>query len=350
MIRVAIRADASVEIGTGHVMRCLALADALRVKGAEVAFVCRDLKGNLCDLIAAWRFAVHRLPQPEGAVLDWRVDAEQTAAAVARVGPRVDWLIVDHYQLDGRWESLARAFAGKVMAIDDLADRQHDCDLLLDQNLCRGKDSRYDGLVPAHCRLLLGPGYALLRPEFSRVRAGLKRRDGALRRLLVFFGGSDPTNETAKALEGLSQLVRPEIAIDVVVGATNPHQDDIRRLCKALPNAGYHRQVGNMAELMRDADLAIGGGGVTTWERCCLGLPSLVAILADNQSEPTLAATEYGAVVNLGWADRLAAEDYRRAIDAITPASLARMEQLALELVDGKGCERVADALVKSGN
>lgn len=348
-MRVAIRADASVEIGTGHVMRCLALAAALREKGAEVAFVCRDLEGNLCDLIEAQRFPAYRLPRSGEAGQDWRPDAEQTVAFLAKVWPRADWLIVDHYRLDGRWESLVRAFTGKIMVIDDLADRPHDCDLLLDQNYCQGMDSRYSGLVPSYCCLLLGPAYALLRSEFSRAREGLKRRDGALRRMLVFFGGSDPTNETAKALAGIRQFNRPEVAVDVVVGSSNPRRDEIGRLCEALPNAAYYCQVDNMAELMASADLAIGGGGSTTWERCCLGLPALVAVLADNQAELVRAVAEYGAIVNLGWADRLAPADYRHALEAVAPERLARMEQLGIELVDGKGRERVVEALVQSG-
>lgn len=346
-MRVVIRADASVEIGTGHVMRCLALADALRGLGAEIAFICRDLEGHLCDLIEARGLSVCRLPKVNGAH-DWRLDVEQSAAGLSKSWPRVDWLIIDHYQLDARWESRARNFADKLMVIDDLADRQHDCDLLLDQNLCRGMSSRYNGLISPHSRLLLGPSYALLRPEFQQARARLRRRDGVLRNILVFFGGSDPINETAKALEGVSQLDRPEIAVDVVVGATNPHREEIRRWCETLPSAIYHCQADNMAVLMAGADLAIGGGGVTTWERCCLGLPSLVAILADNQAELTQATSEYGAIVNLGRADGITAEDYRHAIEVLTPTKLLHMERAALELVDGAGCERVAETLVKS--
>jgi len=348
-MRVAIHADASVEVGTGHIMRCLALADALQEMGAEIVFVCRDVAGSLCDLIEARRFPVCRLPRLDGNDPDWRLDAEQSGASLSKHWPKADWLIVDHYRLDGRWETLARAFSEKVMAIDDLADRPHDCDLLLDQNYCHGMDSRYSGLVPSQCRLLLGPKYALLRAEFSRARAGLKQRDGTLQRILVFFGGSDPSNETAKALAGIRQFNLPKVALDVVVGSSNPQREEVRRLCDTLPNAAYHCQVDNMAEMMANADLAIGGGGTTTWERCCLGLPALVAILADNQAELVKAVAEYGAIVNLGWADRLSSADYRRALEAITPERLAGMRQLGIGLVDGQGRERVAEVLGQLG-
>ena len=345
-MQIAIRADASVDIGTGHVMRCLALAEALRPQGAEIAFICREQDGDLCGLIAAREFEVLRLPRlSAGEIWDWQSDAVQTARVLSAKWPRADWLAVDHYRLDARWETAMRPIAERIMAIDDLADRRHDCALLVDQNLSRDMDKRYAGLVPESARLLLGPEHALLRAEFATARAAGKRRDGTLRRILVFFGGSDAGNETAKALEGLRLFERPDIAVDVVIGATNPHHERIGRLCAALPGAILHRQVNNMAELMAAADLALGGGGITTWERCCLGLPALVTILADNQVELARAAAEYGAIVNLGAAEVVSAADYRLALEALTPSQLARMGQRGAALVDGDGCGRVAQAM-----
>ncbi|MCL4469621.1 MAG: UDP-2,4-diacetamido-2,4,6-trideoxy-beta-L-altropyranose hydrolase [Sulfuricella sp.] len=347
-MRVAIRADASVEVGTGHVMRCLALADALRERGAEVVFVCRDVAGNLCDLIEARQFPVCRLPRTDGNNPDWRQDAEQSGASLLKLWPKTDWLIVDHYRLDGRWETLARAFSEKVMAIDDLADRPHDCDLLLDQNYCHGMDSRYSGLVPSQCRLLLGPKYALLRAEFSRARASLKRREGTLQRILVFFGGSDPSSETAKALEGIRQFSRPEVVVDVVVGSSNPQREEIRRLCDTLPNVAYHCQVDNMAEMMAHADLAIGGGGTTTWERLALGLPAIVIAVAPNQEEISHQVGMLGALHYLGRAREVSANDIRQALERKMGDrnELLRMSNSGQDLVDGLGVKRVADALL----
>jgi UDP-2,4-diacetamido-2,4,6-trideoxy-beta-L-altropyranose hydrolase len=347
-MQIAIRADASVDIGTGHVMRCLALADALRSQGAEIVFICREQEGDLCGLIASREYDVLRLPRlPIGEAWDWQLDAEQTVHALVEKWPRADWLIVDHYRLDARWEKALRRNTARIMAIDDLADRPHDCELLVDQNLSRDMNNRYTGLVPESARPLLGPKHALLRTEFTAARAAAKRRDGALRRILVFYGGSDAGNETAKALEGLRLFSRPDIAIDVVIGATNPHRDQIARLCSTLPNARLHRQVNNMAELMAAADLALGGGGITTWERCCLGLPTLVTILAENQSELTHATADYGAIVNLGAAEQLEATDYRQALETLTSSQLSQMAQLGAELVDGNGCGRVAQAMLQ---
>jgi UDP-2,4-diacetamido-2,4,6-trideoxy-beta-L-altropyranose hydrolase len=347
-MRIAIRADASVEIGTGHVMRCLALAEALRSQRAEIVFICREQDGDLRGLIASREFDVLRLPRlPADKAFDWQLDAQQTAQTLADKWPRVDWLVVDHYRLDAQWEKSIRLVAARIMVIDDLADRTHDRELLVDQNLSRDMDYRYAGLVPESARLLLGPKHALLRTEFTAARDAARHRDGALHRILVFFGGSDAGNETAKALEGLRLFSRPDIAVDVVIGATNPHREQIARLCSTLPTASLHLQVNNMAELMARANLALGAGGITTWERCCLGLPTLVTILADNQSELTHATADYGAIVNLGLAEQLEADDYRAALEALTSSQLTRMAQLGAQLVDGNGCGRVAQAMLQ---
>ncbi|MCL4439984.1 MAG: UDP-2,4-diacetamido-2,4,6-trideoxy-beta-L-altropyranose hydrolase [Firmicutes bacterium] len=305
---VVFRVDASVQMGTGHLTRCLTLADGLRAKGAEkIYFVCRLLPGNLCQYLESKGHVVYRMPcSPQ-----WlETDAGDTRTLLAGIGG-INWLVVDHYALDSRWETQMRPYARKIMVIDDLADRPHDCDLLLDQNLYENMETRYRGLVQEHCRQLLGPKYALLRPEFRDARKNLRNRDGAVHRILVFFGGSDPTNETAKALEAVRMINRPDIYLDVVVGAANPHRNQIKQLCSTLPNTAFFCQVSNIANLMAEADLAIGAGGTATWERCFLGLPSITMIVARNQADTTAAVAAHGAAWNLGWSggvspDRLA--------------------------------------------
>jgi spore coat polysaccharide biosynthesis predicted glycosyltransferase SpsG/RimJ/RimL family protein N-acetyltransferase len=234
------------------------------------------------------------------------------------------------------------------MAIDDLAGRIHDCDLLLDQNLCENFDTRYEGLTPAHCRKLLGPRYALLRPEFEQERQRLRGRNGSVRRILIFFGGSDSTNETAKALEAMRLLNRPEIAVDVVVGGGNPHKDRVKVLCGALPNARFYCQVANMAELMANADLAIGAGGSTTWERFCLELPSLVVAVAPNQEPVAEKAAAEGRLLYLGKSDEVTAESISQAVGTLLQAHgwLNFLAKSSSELVDGRGVERVVRCLI----
>lgn len=301
-MKVFVRCDASAAIGSGHVMRCLTIAGALALRKAEVQFICREYPGDLCDFIEGKGFPVHRLSgngSLECPDQFWERDAEETGEVVRSEGGG-EWLIVDHYGLDERWETRLRKSCARILVIDDLADRAHDCDLLLDQNLYEDMVSRYKGLVPKGCRTFLGPRYALLRPEFNEARKTLRERDGTVRCILVSFGGSDPTNETAKALDAARTIDRNEIFWEIVAGASNPHTETLRKICSALPNCTLHTQVSTMASMMAHADLAWGGGGVTTWERCFLGLPSITVVVAENQDLTTAAVAATGATWNLG--------------------------------------------------
>ncbi len=356
-MRVLIRTDASVEIGSGHLMRCLTMADALHDKGAEVTFVCREHLGHLFDLIETSSHRLIRLPPPTSltggklAHAQWlgvtqEEDAHQTAEALKVVG-RLDWLIVDHYALDVEWEIAMRAYAERIMVIDDLADRKHDCDLLLDQNLHRDMETRYEKLVPLSCKTLLGPKYALLRPEFKESRSGLKMRDGNVKRIFIFFGGSDPTNETGKALRAINRLGRIDIAIDVVVGAANPHHEDIASLCKQLPEAMLYRNVNNIAELMAASDLAIGAGGSTTWERCALSLPTLTISVAENQVSIAEGVDQTNAQIYLGTASKVTSEIIAAKLERLLqhPQELITMSEAGQRLVDTNGSHRIIEAI-----
>jgi UDP-2,4-diacetamido-2,4,6-trideoxy-beta-L-altropyranose hydrolase len=308
-LRVAVRTDASIAIGAGHAMRCLTLAEALRAVGAEVCFVCLPASGDALDLIVGRGFRTHAL----GAAAGWRQDAEHTARALMAQGP-LDWIVVDHYGLDARWESRLRTVARRILVIDDLADRDHDCDVLLDQNFYAGAVQRYKGRVPAGCRLFLGPAHVLLRDEFREAMQRPRERNGGVRRVLVSFGATDPTDETGKVLAAMQALSMPALACDVVVGASNPRRERIEAQCAALAAVRCHVQTPHMAELMWAADLAVGAGGATTWERCILGLPTLTVVTSANQLQTTTDLAAAGAVWYLGRAEALAAADYETAI------------------------------------
>lgn len=358
--KILIRTDASIQIGTGHVMRCLTLADELR--GADVIFVCREFAGNLCGYIEEKGYAVHRLPvsdAPEQDVetnlkhsawlgADWQADAGQVEEIIKDLDTLPDWLVVDHYALDERWEGYLRPYCKKIMVIDDLADRVHDCDLLLDQNFYDNLERRYDGLVPAWCKKLLGPKYALLRPEFREARKNLRKRDGHVKRIMIFFGGSDPTNETSKALEAVRLLNRPDIAVDVVVGSANPNKDQINELCAVMMDVTYHCQISNMAMIMSDADLFIGAGGSTTWERCCLGLPSLVVTLADNQVGIAKGLEKAGAGIDLGRYENFSVKQYTQALKDIlqNKNKMLCLSEQGQRLVNGKGIQKIVRAMI----
>ena len=339
-MKVLIRTDSSVEIGSGHLMRCLTLADQLCGKGSSVAFACRDLPGGLFNLLQAHGYPCVRLSPAAPGCSAQQEDAIATLEAARKLFPDgLDWLVVDHYELDAIWERILRPYVRKVMVIDDLANRHHDCDLLLDQNYYRDMNLRYQGLVPEQCIALLGPAYVLLRQEFSHGRQQLRLRDGVVRRILVFFGGSDSANQTQKALEALKLLDRPDIGVDVVVGAANLNREAVQTLCKQLPNVTFHCQVSNMAELILSADLGVGAGGATIWERCFLGLPTITVVSAANQERTTEDVAELGAIEYLGWSSQLRPEDYARAIIGMIedPQRVKRIGEAALRVVEAEG-------------
>jgi len=342
-MNIAIRADASTEIGSGHVMRCLTLAGELNNCGAGVIFVCRELPGNMTDYIHKKGYAVYKLPfeyqneikecsdpvneycgltaanntcsHLEKIEKDWNEDANLTLKALQSSHDEVfDWLIVDHYALDKKWESYIRPAVKNIMVIDDLANRPHDCELLLDQNLHDNKESRYEGLIPAHCKKLLGPGNALLRPDFKKARKKLHKREGLIKRVLVFFGGADLKNDTAKALDAIKLIEYPDIVVDVVVGMSNQKKEEIKNICEQLPNTNYYCQIDNMAELMKNADLAIGAGGSVTWERCCVGLPGVYISQIDHQDKILKAIHDLKAGLYLGDSNEVTSEDIYKAI------------------------------------
>jgi len=291
-MNILIRTDASTEIGSGHVMRCLTIAGHLRKLGHHITFWMEPLPGHMIDMV------------------------EEKGYVVTGQEQAVDILIVDHYQLDITWEQQMRKFAGKIVVIDDLANRKHDCDLLLDQNVIANYEHRYDELVPIHCKKLLGPKYLIMRDEFIEERAKQTIRTGEVNTLLVFMGGSDPTNETMKVLDALKETTTTFRQVDIVVGMSNVHRAEIEQICRQhLYN--YHCQIDYMARLMSDTDFSLGAGGSTTWERCYVGLPSASTIVAHNQLESTEMAEKLSAVINLGWHEGVTSQTYVQLIDSL---------------------------------
>ena len=367
-MKVAFRVDASVQIGTGHVMRCLTLADVLRQVGAQCVFVCREHPGNLIELIRQRGYGVNSLPASSGTHVDdelmvegqsnfatwlgaeWAIDAAQSKVCIGSTA--VDWLIVDHYALDIRWEQMLRSVCRHLMVIDDLANRAHDCDLLLDQNL--GRDERdYDQFVPKSCTLLMGPHFALLRPEFAALRdASLRRRAiPQFKHLLITMGGVDQDDATSKVLEALKECPLPaDLNITVVMGQHAPWLEQVKYVSAQMPLPTEVKcNVENMAQAMAYSDVAIGAAGSTSWERCCLGLPSMIGVLADNQIFIADALQAAGAaktfVVNEGMTT-LRAVIAELADD---PSELARMSTRAANVTDGIGANRIRATLINIG-
>lgn len=327
-MNIFFRVDSSEKIGSGHLFRCLSLADQLRKNGENVIFVSRIFPGNMCDLIEKLKFKVHQLPPGNGEIISqnkhsewlgvsWQQDVQETINVLRSFDKPIDWMIIDHYAIERSWEERIRPYSKKIMVIDDLADRFHDCDLLLDQNLYADLETRYKNLLPEHCQRMLGPQYALVRMEFFEARRKLRDRNGLIKNILVFLGGADPNNVTVKVLKAVKVVNRPDIVVNVVVGSANPNKEMIAGICSSIPNANYFCQVDNLAKLTEDADLAVGAGGSANWERCLLALPAIIVVTAQNQLETTLALEKSGAIMNLGWHAEMNVENLVDAINCV---------------------------------
>lgn len=350
-------------MGTGHIMRCLTLADELRARGANCQFICRNQPGHLIQTIQKRGYPVSMLTafEPPDESSDWyrkvshagwlgtawQADAVETRKVLET--SHIDWLILDHYALGNDWESYVRPACRYIMVIDDLADRPHVCDILLDQNWFGAKTgARYKRLVSADCQQLLGPSFALLRPEYASLRKLSPVRNGVVRRLLVFLGGSDPDNQTSKVLRALSmneELSR--LAVDVVIGVNHPDPQSLELFSNKIAGLSIYKNLPTLAGLMFRADLIVGAGGSTTWERMALGVPSVVIGIADNQMETNHELMKDGLVTFLGAMQDVSSQHMAAVLlDCIRqPELLARQNHATWNMVDGQGAMRVADML-----
>jgi len=357
-MRVVFRVDASAEIGAGHLMRCLSLANAFASYGHTCRFVCRHIPEYMIDKVSSSGHEIAILPKAASNEIDellhasWlsckqEFDAEATLHAISDI--EVGWVIVDHYALDYRWESLLRPNTSHIMVIDDLADRNHNCDVLLDQNLYPKAFDGYSQRVPKHCKLMIGPKFAILRNEFLEYRSKLRNRSGVVQRIVIFFGGFDFLNYTTLAIQALIKLFAMQttkaIEVDVVIGSAHTHAVEISQLCDRY-EFKLHTQIENMAELLSNADLCIGAGGISTWERCSVGLPTIALCVADNQRSQL----ENAAIQGLLYAPQLGEDKLTSLCAHIlscleNPASLMHLTQNAMQMVDAKGIGRIVNRL-----
>lgn len=332
------RVDASPEIGGGHAVRCLALADALKLAGWRCAFAgisetVKTVPELLQESYYWWPLNTDTLGEEEPAQLHAR----------AR---NCNLLVVDHYRRDSQFETACRGWAHQVLVIDDLADRSHNADLLHDPLIGR-RAADYAHLIPRSCRMLIGPVYTPLRTQFFQVRhkaLSCRLEHKKLDRVMVSLGASDIGNVTAVVLEGLRQ-VSTELTIDVVMGSSSPHINAVRRLAETLPHhIRMHVGVTDMAALMSLADVAIGAAGTSSWERCALGLPTLLIITAENQYATADALVTCGAVQNLGKGTTITSDRVAEAVQEFAQSPVRRIEMArkAALVCDGRGAARLA--------
>lgn len=353
-MKVVFRVDASLPMGLGHAMRCLALAQALGEIGAECVFLARHMPASMVERIERHEFASLQLLPPRDMLpglsgyaawlgVEPALDAEDTLAALAEMG-RIDWLVVDHYGLDAVWETPMRQYVRHIAVIDDLDNRPHDCDLLVDHNPSLVNGFRYGRHTSNDCLRLLGPRYALLRPEFAAARGKAPPERKRLQRILVNLGGTDPNGISGHALAVLAPLAFEGFQIDIVVGSLAPSRDALQRATASIPGATLHVDVEDMTQLYLAADLAVGAAGTAAWERCALGLPTLMLTVADNQRAGAEALVELGGGIHLGTASAqhlMAVAGVARAL-AQSPDWLSILSRSAAAVCDGCGAGRVA--------
>lgn len=348
-MRILIRADASPTIGSGHIARCLTLARVLRAQGSHVAFACRELPGHRLDALSAEGFETFALPErypdedPRQAIesmLPWQADID-ALGAVLEGRAEFDWIIVDHYGLDHHWQTAARRWAPRIAAVDDLATRRYSVDLLLNQNLS-GLSENYAPLLPEGCRTLLGPRYAMLREEFNCPAIQIKPK---ARRVLVNFGGFDAAMQTHHAMLALTDF--PELDVDFVAGVDNPAWAQMQALAQTRPNWRLHSFVSDFQQRMTEADLFIGAGGGTSWERAALGLPTICIAVSNNQQVNGEVMAAAGAHVFMGAREQVSVAQLRDAISFVVGNFYLRqsLAERSRQMVDGRGALRVAAAL-----
>lgn len=348
-------------------MRCLTLADKLRDLGANCTFICRVQPGNLINVIATRGYAVLQLEVDVDVDVDDSTDLSTCTASLSLTKSQnrfdalktlqlinesfatasIDWLVVDHYGLEIHWEQLLRAASKRLLVIDDLANRKHDCDLLIDNNLGRSSDD-YSGLVSSDTTLLIGPQYSLLRNEFSLFRQqSISRRihNPNLKKIFISLGGVDITNTTCEVLRTLCSCPLPtDSEITIVMGPHAPWISEVRKQASTLPwKTTILVGVNNIAELMADSDIAIGAAGVSAWERCALGLPSIVFILADNQVSGAMALKNAGAAIVLNSALQLVDTfQFLLSNEENSTSALFDLINKSSSLTDGTGSSYVA--------
>ena len=321
------RLDADSQIGTGHLMRCLAIADTLSAQGGRCGFLCKPLSSALLGLLSSHVYLSI-------------TDDTEALSRLSELKPQ--WLIVDHYGLDIRFEQAAATQVAQILVLDDLADRHHQATLLLDQGPLR-QETEYRPLINADCRLLLGPDYALLRPIYRQLR---KNHCNEFRRGLIGFGGADPAHACLQTLHTLidAELIH-HYQWTLLAGAANPDYTQLHTLItqQQLP-VTLLQHSDEVAQLLATHDFAIGAAGGMTWERCCIGIPTLSIPIADNQQFNDAVIAHYQLGERLSLRELAAPARLHAALDALQQEA-DTYRQRGQALLDGLGLERIATLL-----
>lgn len=336
-----IRADANTHMGTGHVMRCLALGQAWQNYGGQVTFITACIHDGLAQRLRDEGFTVEKLAQSHPNPTDW----EFTATLLARY-PQ-SWVVLDGYHFEPDYQYLIKTAGHPLLIIDDTAHLPYyHADILLNQNI-NAEQLTYRCDPNTH--LLLGTRYALLRREFWPWREGKKREIPKIPpQILVTLGGGDPDNQTLKVIRALQQIGADALEVVVAIGASNLHRAALENaIANSSLNIRLLQNATNMPELMARADMAVSAGGSTCWELAFMGLPAVILVIADNQREIATGLDNVGAAFNLGWFENVREEDIAETLTALLSSldTWQEMSRQGRKLVDGRGSERVIQEL-----
>jgi UDP-2,4-diacetamido-2,4,6-trideoxy-beta-L-altropyranose hydrolase len=267
------RLDESGKKGNGHLVRCLTLAKEIAKQQSEIVFICAEVSEESAIQINLAGFILERISSFEGEI----IDSQRVIEVIKKYSSGI--LIVDHYELNIGWNKILCEHVKKLIVIDDLINRPFYCHLLISPNCFR--TSAYNLLVPDFCELLLGPEFVFIKPEYLQFKKSHIK--DSIDRILIFMGGADSKNVTSKLIEALSENEFNSIHLDIVIGSNNSNKLEIEHKANKRGNFTIYFDRPHLADLMNTADLSIGAGGNTAWERVCIGLPSFIITLADNQ-------------------------------------------------------------------
>jgi UDP-2,4-diacetamido-2,4,6-trideoxy-beta-L-altropyranose hydrolase len=360
---VVIRADASVLIGSGHITRCLAIADELRIYKWNIIFISRNLPGNYFSIITERSHKLIKLESPviypkgdnshdnysANLGVSLVQDANETINAIKNLTYKPDLLIIDHYSIYGYWEKLVKYCVKTILVIDDLAQKPHFCDFLLNQDKTDDLESSYMNLVEPQTRLLLGPKYSLLNSVYSKYRRRYKKKIKKEKIILIFFGSVDISNETEKTIKGILNIKKYDFIINTVIGNLNKNAEEIQKTFKNEFSVRFHKNLSNLADIMIQSDLFVGSGGSTINECLSLGLPALVTITAENQ-EPFINSLHQNTIVTCaGKPENINISNIQNKIEYLfdNQSILNYQSKKGMNLIDGKGVDRLCDILEK---
>jgi len=338
-----IRVDSSPEIGIGHMMRCLTLAQELKNNFDKIIFLTQKDSGNFIGTIMKNEFEVIFIPTTNN-------DPNIIKNLITAYSENKNFLLIDHYDIGTNFESSLKNTFERIFVIDDLANRKHDCDLLIDQNYYRDLNQRYEKLIQNGTIALLGPKYAIIRPEFRIINKKAIKKNSQMKKILVSFGGSDPTNECKKVLDALCSIENSKFEIVVVAGIYNHKFEQLKKLYEKYSNIKIYSHVNDLSRLMLNSDLFIGAGGTTTWERFYMGLPSTVTIISDDQKESIEFLSDMGHIINLGLAKNVTPKTYIQTLQKPNSDLVYNMSLHNQKLVDGNGSNRIKKQIIELVN